>query len=118
MRPPTAAITRQGLVLLEGAGRRRDVRVACGRGPSPKLARVPRLGQEARTFGDQGPVRVYAEVPVAPPRGEGGGAPRRYLIEASRFAPIAEHRPRRPASRQAQAHIAVGAGAGQPRSGA
>ena len=49
---------------------------------------------------------------------EDGGAPRRHLVEAGRFVPIDEHRPRRPASRQAHADVAVFAGAGQPRLGA
>ena len=76
---------------------------------------------------DVGPVnRVRLPAPavavVRQPDGlatrEDGGAPRRHPVEAGRFVPIDEHRPRRPASRQAHAHVAVGVGAGQPRLGA
>ena len=55
--------------------------------------------------------------PDGPAAREDGGVPRRHLVEAGRFVPFDEHRPRRPASRQAHAHVAVGAGAAQPRLG-
>ena len=48
--------------------------------------------------------------PDGPAAREDGGPPRRHLVEAGRFVPIDEHRPRRPASRHAHAHVAVGAG--------
>jgi len=76
---------------------------------------------------DVGPVdRVRLPAPAVavvgqvdgPAAREDGGAPRRHLVEAGRFVPIDEHRPRRPASRQAHAHVAIGAGVGQPRLGA
>ena len=68
---------------------------------------------------DVGPVdRVRLPAPAVavvgqvdgPAAREDGGAPRRHLVEAGRFDPIDEHRSRRPASRQTQAHVAVGAG--------
>ena len=46
--------------------------------------------------------------PDGPAAREDGGVPRRHLVEAGRFVPFDEHRPRRPASRQAHAHVAVG----------
>ena len=77
---------------------------------------------------DVGPVaRVRLPAPAVavvvgqvsgPATREDGGAPRRHLVEAGWVVPIDEHRPCRLASRHARAHVAVGAGAGQPCFGA
>ena len=64
------------------------------------------------------PVVAVVRQPDGSAAREDGGAPRRHPVEAGRFVPIDEHRPRRPASRQAHAYVAVGVGAGQPRRGA
>ena len=105
---------RQPSLVREGLG---DVRLGVPHQALELLTRRVDVGAVDRVRLPSPAVAVVGQ-PDGPAAGEDGGAPRRHLVEAGRFVPIDKHRPRRPASRQAHAHVAVGAGAGQPRLGA
>ena len=86
-------------VNLRGPRRRPPRRHASGAGavdaPLRRRPRRPRTAPSASRRGGRAAGRADRE--------RMGGAPRRHRLKAGRFVPIDEHRPRRPASRQAHA---------------